>query len=1359
MFPCETRYLCETDSSNCYGQLEELIDMAKQPNANGTVIVVALLELCSLVEVLGDSIDDIMGDAVDVVMKSVGRAGSPVRSSASLALRAIVTQYPANLPSFITESLQTIKVAQAEMSMDSEVQRQIDLMHGNSVALAALLAEIPNCDAGIPTEFMDSLLDFGMGLLTNKTARHLNVLVAQRESGWNIIAGIVAGLDPIWLAAHVDSLMDAWNGVLGKQHMDALAGVQNRDEQQGQIEIKTHSLSALTALLVRAVSLSCASVITSRASGFLNNVLVRLPSFSAGPATNQLRLKLLEAYEAFLPLASSHLEDSSTVPFQHILKAAMDEALQKTGTSKLRGMLNPDDMLLWGPQREDWFAPDDLDEFRLYAEDNMKVWGATVSESIQVAGVPFSLRICDTAVKVAGLVISVAPEQGERYITVMLEQIKLLKNKPTKKKDLHATLKAAFDLSKNAAGILLTAYQTSADEGRTVSHDGMLTKSMDLLSTLLLEDNAVIRCASAEAFGLLARVAVDRFRKTCIKFLVNCMRNPKREPPVRGSFAFAIGCVCRYTGTLWHPSVVDVMGTLQSGNQFPMPAVRVWTLYASSLAISHGGALAAEYLPSLFRQAQLIAHAAEDLRAEAKVTYVVNTYIALSRLLRSTGDAIAAAESAGMLGQITDHLGNDEIMVIVHELIGQITEVREHPGVEPEYIRMLGGIWSAPGAMMERVRTELAECLPLPPIEYLRTRLDSLRVEVRQAAVKSLAKAYARAHADQVPFLPKDGDSAIAMLEGLFRFLDNEYGMGGRSSLSACASAKHLIDEILKNEASTCSFQLMGLLRRVTLGQKKEADVHDEADFDGQEGEVPLPELTNTEEVVQLGAPRNPYSSKLDSGVVLRWRTKLVAIPGVKTVLAALDGIPEHFDAKLAQASANDCMVNHLPDLIGIASSSASAPFGAVRLEGLQLLQDILVRFGQAEDPYMEGARLLEQFNAQIGAALRGSFPSDDAAPQQHSVSPVTLSHAIIVLQNYLKLGIVPASDAVAMRRLLGLLLTPLGAEDILGSLTAARNFDDVTECRLLVTLYAAVARLYLTFADSPAHPIFKSVAVLTPALGKACMDMLKDFACITIYADANSTYASVFFKRALLPAQITPLVEGNFATILQAAYSWAEHSRENVEFLLGLAVAFIRGRVGDVSSRDVAEVVARLSSFISSDSVRDAAIPAQQYSELITVVYTATRGEGSANARTSVARLVVQVLQAVPPSTWDEGGGVALARTIVEVTCELLSQPAGMNAPQTAIEAAIALESLGSNLPSNVFIQIAPCAFAALVHCSSQARNIDKVLCNRLISTVQALLTSVTTASMGRHDALHWVLCGESTPCTFRSALCRATR
>lgn len=1284
---------------------EALVDLAGQPSANGTVIVVSLLEISSLVGALGDSISDMIDDVVETVMKSVGRAGSPVRGSASLALRAIVSQFPSNVPSLITQSLQTIKVAQAEMSVGSDDgKRQMDIMHGHSMALAAVLAALPNCESGIPTEFMDSLLDFATNLLTNKALDDWDVIVSQRQAGWHIVAGITAGLAKYWFGAQRDALLELWEDALGGEAISALVNAKKEDEQYSKIEIATYALAALNSFLLRSETLGCAPQIVQSAAGFLNNVHSCMASLPGGPEANQLKLKLLQCFATMLPIVSRRGDTGVEIPYGDVLGLAMAQVGPgRHGTSVLRRMLNKEDMLLWGPQREDWFAPDDLDEFRLFAEDHMTVWGPSLEDSLKVASVPTSLLICDTAIQVAGSAISRAPKLGEPFLETILEKIKEAKKKPVKKKETHSGMKVAFDLSKNAVAIVLQCFRDCVSENRTIGHEALLTKCMDLLGFLLLEDNAVIRCAAAEAFGLLARTAVDQFRKTCVNFLVNCMRNPKREPQVRGSFAFALGCVCRYTGEMWHPYMVDIIGTLQSGNQLPMPAVRVWTLYASSLALSHAGSVAAEYLPSMFRQAQLIAHAAEDLRGEAKVSYLVPTYAAMARFLRSTAEVVASAEQDGMRGQVTDNLGNDEFMVIAAELVGQVTEVREYVGVEAEFIAMLSGVLCAPGELLDGVRQELTELLPVKPLKYLNERLTSLRGDVRVAAAKALMAYGAGTQAGRDE-LHSDFETSLELLAGLCRFLDLEAGDG--TDPEAVAAAETAVQVILRIHAAQHSHKLLVLLRQITLGLKVSPVGNDSiSGGDDKEAEEDAP--VEKDEVHAIGAPRNPRRARLEHAAIGRWRTKVVSIAGVQTILNELEGRPEHFDPQLAEQSQTDCIVTHLGDIIGIAASASSSKFSGVRLKGLHLMKDILQLFGTADDPYMPGEKLLAQYNAQIGASLRAVFPTEDTSGR--GVSPVALVEVIALIRQYLLLGIVPAADAVALRRLAGLVIDPSEADDVLAQLTGARNFDDVAECRLVVSLHGAVAQLRSAYAAEAQHPITVRIRKSLPSSLAAWMNVLRDYMCVAMYVDKSRS--GCFFKQGAPRDQLVPVYEEHVSSVLFAACSevgtdvWKRlpSPDEDTIFLVGMGVAFLRGRicVGRATPQDVSKLVEVLGNVMGSGAIDQLGLPMELLSELVAVVHTTTASHG---AMSTVTGFLGQLVGALPKTLWSEAGSEELLQAVVSAGCDAIVRPlhpsaegaGGVQQPnQTAFEM---FSILAEKLPPELFLRASTCVMAMLL-------------------------------------------------------------
>ena len=110
-------------------------------------------------------------------------------------------------------------------------------------------------------------------------------------------------------------------------------------------------------------------------------------------------------------------------------------------------------------------------------------------------------------------------------------------------------------------------------------------------------------------------------------------------------------------------------------------------------------------------------------------------------------------------------------------------------------------------------------------------------------------------------------------------------GDGGDGAASV-ETATQLIHDILRTQAPFQSFKMLGLLRRVALGQKKDVGAEQNADADREADEetVQLPKQENGE-LSQLGAPRDPCPARRERKVVERWRTRLIAVSSVAIVL------------------------------------------------------------------------------------------------------------------------------------------------------------------------------------------------------------------------------------------------------------------------------------------------------------------------------------------------------------------------------------------------------------------------------------------------------------------------------------------
>jgi hypothetical protein len=95
-----------------------------------------------------------------------------------------------------------------------------------------------------------------------------------------------------------------------------------------------------------------------------------------------------------------------------------------------------------------------------------------------------------------------------------------------------------------------------------------------------------------------------------------------------------------------------------------------------------------------------------------------------------------------------------------------------------------------------------------------------------------------------------------------------------------------------------------------------------------------------------------------------------------------------------------------------MAFSASAALVMEVRLQGLVVLRDVVLKFASAADPDFEGSLLLEQHQAPIAAALTPSFGSDSA--------PEVLALAVQVCAVFVGSGVV--KEVGRMGRILKLL-------------------------------------------------------------------------------------------------------------------------------------------------------------------------------------------------------------------------------------------------------------------------------------------------------------------------------------------------
>ncbi|KAF9999675.1 hypothetical protein BGZ65_005007 [Modicella reniformis] len=212
-----------------------------------------------------------------------------------------------------------------------------------------------------------------------------------------------------------------------------------------------------------------------------------------------------------------------------------------------------------------------------------------------------------------------------------------------------------------------------------------------------------------------------------------------------------------------------------------------------------------------------------------------------------------------------------------------------------------------------------------------------------------------------------------------------------------------------------------------------------------------------------------------------RWRTRIFALECIRQVIdvVANSGIADHFDLAVARRKKKnfgaDFLVLKVADLIKMTVYAASTPIQEIRMEGLLLLRQTIERFNSTADPEVPDSVLLEQYQAQIGAALTPAFTAES--------TPEVVSLGVKVCAVYVGSGIIQEVDRFG--RVLKLLIGALEKCKEDKRLTAVGDVTDLTPHASQMIKWA-VLNAWAELQVASVHRQYL-VAVLQPNLGELC--------------------------------------------------------------------------------------------------------------------------------------------------------------------------------------------------------------------------------------------------------------------------------
>ena len=265
----------------------------------------------------------------------------------------------------------------------------------------------------------------------------------------------------------------------------------------------------------------------------------------------------------------------------------------------------------------------------------------------------------------------------------------------------------------------------------------------------------------------------------------------------------------------------------------------------------------------------------------------------------------------------------------------------------------------------------------------------------------------------------------------------------------------------------------------------------------------------DVDEAAMALAPHDTETQALS----VRWRTQRFVLTCMHDVLACVHTRAEHV-GRGSDARDRRVLSSRVSDMLRAACSASTATHRAVRSQGLQVLRDVLESFAETPDPDFGEARLLEQFQAQLTAALTAAWGAD--------TPPDVRAAAISVGAVYLSAGIDPSPTSRLARRM-------VSALEAAPSDTAQQGAAPLT-AQAAAYVHVAVIRAWARMALTPG--LAALVAPHVPTLARAWVHMLTAYA--TLRADRTASVASAWLSP---DSALAPLVQAHMRGTLTQAY------------------------------------------------------------------------------------------------------------------------------------------------------------------------------------------------------------------------------
>uniref|UniRef100_A0A8C7TDA7 HEAT repeat-containing protein 5A n=1 Tax=Oncorhynchus mykiss TaxID=8022 RepID=A0A8C7TDA7_ONCMY len=1050
--------------------------------ASQHVLVCALLELGSLVQGLASTAASLLTDTSTALLDTVISVLLHPSVSARLAAAWCLRCVAVALPS------------QGAVLLDRCAERLNALkscpeaVAGYSSAIAALLGAVQHCPLGIPHTKGNVVMGLAEDLLRSAT-QNSRISIQRTQAGWLLLSSLNT-LGPAVVEHHLPRMLVLWRCAFPPSIRDLDMELRRGDHFTWQVTLegRAGALCAMKSLVIH-----CRDLLTDDVIGRLLTPLAcavalvpTLIKSYGNLIKNTSVVFRLRVYEilALLPPKTYEGEKSFGIVLKQLVTDITGpENVVCSELTLLPPLCHSDDLALLGP------ALQDMDQH--YIEEQLQrssVGGGTLEYD------PFT--IC---VKCQDVPAPLPPPAALTTAAVQLFGVIFP----------HIIVPLRYTHS-------LTMSYSTCSSRVGLGPEEVRKPALGLLVGALESSNPLLRCMAAEGLSRLVQVVNDPAFTVSMTLVSFDKLKTARDAVTRTGHALALGSLYRYVGGISSPqhlsACVGILFTLSQDST--SPEVQRWALHSLSMVIDHAGPLYHGHVEASFTLVLrlLLSIPPTHVEVHQSLGRCLNALVTtLGPDLQGEGQSVSALRTSCLVGCAVMQDSPD--CLVEAQAISCLQQLHMFA---PRHVNLASLV---PSLCVNLCSSYLS--LRRAVVACLRQLAQKEALEVSEHAV-ALVKELPRRDNTHLDVTIKE----VGLEGALFSLLDRE------SDPRLCQDIQETLVHMMSSIATGKLAHWLKLCKDVLSASAGGCDEEGERDDDASVFHA-------------TSESSGPFTN-------LRWSTRVFAVECVCRIIALCEshGHPAHFDMALAQEhrlhESTDFLVLHLAALIRMAFMAATDHSDKLRLSGLQTLLVIIRKFAAIPEPEFPGHVILEQYQANVGAALRPAFTAD--AP------PDVTAKACQVCSAWIASGVV--SDLRDLRRVHQLLASSLVKVQA-GKEVPSQLYNEGTstmETLAVLKAWAEVSHCWLIPGEQAASPLLEEdcggaggpglltlVQTDLATLSRLWLAALQDYVLLTLPQDYSAQLPATggTFYTAETAEQARPHYCSSWAPILHATALW----------------------------------------------------------------------------------------------------------------------------------------------------------------------------------------------------------------------------